>query len=674
MPKSIKKDNRGATIVMVLVTMAFLSILGATVLFTSYTNLTMKVSERKGTQNFYSAEAALDDIRIGLQQITSDAISKAYTSVLADYNTSSSNDDAFRDFFSDALKAWKDADGDQLFFAYGGTDFYDPDVLEKFLTNPTNVTISGAGDVEITESNISICGLEVSYLENGYETTIGTDIRISFPSFTYTLSELILTAVPAFTIIAKDELLQNSGGAIEVAGHAYAGNITVIGGGNIMKVGTADNFICKGRLNIANGAGFTTDPASSLWANRIELTGSDSHADLKGDTYVADDLELAGTNSKATLTGRYFGFGNSLSVAGQSSSIIVSGKNTTLQLENAGSRLRNLMLAGNSFITTGSENAVLMGESISVKSNQLAYLIPSQCIGTVSSNPAIFPSASVPSASTLRGYVNQSYVLWGGVPLSDYIDDVKLAIYPMGSNTLVYFYMQFDTVEKANKYFADYFSRNKSEIEKYLDVYSELMTVNSMIPRITSGGVAIFDGNNAGILPASTVVSSSTPTRLSNMFRNLCSTLSTTIEGSGSTSVYEYIVDEDAVAALSGTTTFTNAAGEIVALIVDGNYTLNSGSPGTLRVVVATGDVTVSRNFTGLIISGGTVSTAHSMYASHNEVSAAFQATAPIGGEDVTLLNFLKITTGSASQPASGGSGVSWDLERLVTYSNWTKN
>ena len=68
-----------------------------------------------------------------------------------------------------------------------------------------------------------------------------------------------------------------------------------------------------------------------------------------------------------------------------SSSIVINGKNTTLDL----SGVRKIMLAGRSYIGTSkvksvngesNSNDVMMGESITVKGTQLAYLLPSELI------------------------------------------------------------------------------------------------------------------------------------------------------------------------------------------------------------------------------------------------------------------------------------------------------
>lgn len=131
---------------------------------------------------------------------------------------------------------------------------------------------------------------------------------------------------------------------------------------------------------------------AALWANRIKI-GSSS-ALFRGTTYVQDDLDLSGSQTAATLAGSYYGFGNSLTDSTKSSAILVNGAETMLDM----SGLTRLMLAGHSFITnpssSGTTTDVLMGESVSVRGNQRAYLVPTDYLDGAGSNPLIFDGAS----------------------------------------------------------------------------------------------------------------------------------------------------------------------------------------------------------------------------------------------------------------------------------------
>ena len=60
-------NNRGAGIVVVLVSMVCVALMGASILFMSYTAVRLKATERQASRDFYSAETAL---RKQLQPLT----------------------------------------------------------------------------------------------------------------------------------------------------------------------------------------------------------------------------------------------------------------------------------------------------------------------------------------------------------------------------------------------------------------------------------------------------------------------------------------------------------------------------------------------------------------------------------------------------------------------------
>ena len=140
--------------------------------------------------------------------------------------------------------------------------------------------------------------------------------------------------------------------------------------------------------------------------------------DVSGRMYVANDLILSGKGSSVSLAGQYYGYGNTnastnnatvekkddegnpvldgegnpvmedvaVNPASSSSAIVINGKDSTVDLLG----LTTLQLAGRAYVSLPQEGEadnglphVLMGESISVKSNQIAYLVPPECVGTL---------------------------------------------------------------------------------------------------------------------------------------------------------------------------------------------------------------------------------------------------------------------------------------------------
>ena len=72
----------------------------------------MKITDLKGKDSFYTAERAIEEIRVGLQEEVGDAMSEAYIEVLETYDQSGKSQDevqdelrqkAFRQSFYDKL-------------------------------------------------------------------------------------------------------------------------------------------------------------------------------------------------------------------------------------------------------------------------------------------------------------------------------------------------------------------------------------------------------------------------------------------------------------------------------------------------------------------------------------------------------------------------------------------
>ena len=92
-----KKDNRGFSLITVILADAFIAILGLLVLYLALQNFRMKATNIKGKDSFYTAEQALEEIRMGLQQDVGDAMSTAYIKVMEAYNKDRQSTDAVMD-------------------------------------------------------------------------------------------------------------------------------------------------------------------------------------------------------------------------------------------------------------------------------------------------------------------------------------------------------------------------------------------------------------------------------------------------------------------------------------------------------------------------------------------------------------------------------------------------
>jgi hypothetical protein len=127
-------------------------------------------------------------------------------------------------------------------------------------------------------------------------------------------------------------------------------------------------------------------------------------------------------------------------------------------------------------------------------------------------------------------------------------------------------------------------------------------------------------------------------TRLSNMYQNLCVTLSSSIPAASTPapSPFGYVVNTDAVDALADDITpFTDEDGAVRALIVrhtaSGSFSISEAKAfgADVCIIIAQGvNISVNEVFHGLIITDGTVAMSASLYADPTLVTGALRSAA----------------------------------------------
>lgn len=101
--KRCHKDNKGSTIVTVLVAFLFVSVLVAMTISTVAVNYKMRATDRLAKDEFYYAEKALNDIYSGLGENCALALGDAYSDTMARYKADSSNGT-----YPDSISAYND--------------------------------------------------------------------------------------------------------------------------------------------------------------------------------------------------------------------------------------------------------------------------------------------------------------------------------------------------------------------------------------------------------------------------------------------------------------------------------------------------------------------------------------------------------------------------------------
>lgn len=430
--RKLHKDNRGSGLIMVLIMVAFLGILTGILMFTTYIGYQMRLVDKQGKDNFYTAETVLDEINVGLQSEISDALGDAYKKVMENYSiyeTPEKRTEKLQEIYYNNLQVALQQDASE-------TTRYNIDKLRSYVS----AELLGNGDGSyagfdtygaIIESNIGgdvypliadttgkgliLQDLKITYVnERGYVSIITTDMRIALPAVNFAES----SAAPdlnKYCVIADNGIKAGNTvntGSIEISGDVYAESM-VIGaqtgtdytGSTYLFVGGTDiefkaprpadgvseshnaTVVTKENVEIYNTT-FTTTSVD-LWSKNVVIESA--AADLEGNTYLQNDLRLEGIDSEVKLSGTYTGFGTAYDAADNSSAIIVNGRNSSLDFSN----LLSINISGHTFVSTSGASSgvsnvhdsddssvdVLMGESVAVKSNQLIYLIPPEALG-----------------------------------------------------------------------------------------------------------------------------------------------------------------------------------------------------------------------------------------------------------------------------------------------------
>jgi hypothetical protein len=670
----LRRGSRGSAIVVVLVTMTFIVVLVSVLLYLSMINIQMKKIDKGAKSNFYTAESAMEEIRAGVQASVSEAIKKAYTTVLENYVSYSLNSVSeeqqlrmFHDAFYEEL--YGSGKAPELFLPGGAG--YDVGTIRTFVSQSAGTDVAGTQAIQqIFDANgdreyILLKDISVTYISGGFQTEVTSDIRINAPPLPYTWMGLVQTPAPEFAIVAKGSLQQlGGGGAVGVNGSVYAGGLTVGGAGNAFNVQNAKNFVLAGPVEV-NGGTLNFSVNSALWASNI-LLNTAGKITLAGDAYIANDLNLSGNGVQAELSGRYFGYGNSTSDPGLSSAILINGRDTLLDM----SALRALMLAGRGFVdyNAGAGSTVLTGESISVKSNQLAYLVPESCLKSGKTNPYVYTGNKTNEEFQEECIqLDPALATYGIVSPADNVQYIRKTI---GTTSLVYFCLKFTTTNDANAYFRDYFNANGPSIQKYMNVYSNGILLLGDATKNLSGEAFTFDGVDLGPVIDGYGVSEKSIEGVKTSRNNLCVTLSRTdTVYDGATNAYDYFVDGGQLAQVFGTAVYTS--GSVKTAVTNGDYTVTDSD---VHLVIAGGNVTVTGAFTGLIFAGGNVTLNGSVTMDSALVSEALKSLVESSG-GVYVYKYLNPRHISPLNSGSNDDDIEvWDLSTLVIYQNWAKN
>ena len=82
---SLKNENRGASLLAVLIVLVVVSAIAVVITKVTITNIQMKEVERGTKTNFYSADEVMDELRTGAREQAEGVLESAYADVLQHY-------------------------------------------------------------------------------------------------------------------------------------------------------------------------------------------------------------------------------------------------------------------------------------------------------------------------------------------------------------------------------------------------------------------------------------------------------------------------------------------------------------------------------------------------------------------------------------------------------------
>ncbi|MEE1029326.1 MAG: hypothetical protein UH211_11695 [Agathobacter sp.] len=741
-------DNKGSTLVIVMIAMSIVAMLAVVALWISLLNFQMKTTDIEVKDNFYSAEAVLDQICVGLQKNVSDAYSGAYLDVMQNYSSLDENGRNNRfatNYIVSLRKQLRANDNDLLYDINTLKGYVDPALLASGATPSAVIECTSATDangrlglLNTYETGIVLKGIKVTFTDDkGYVSIIETDISLGIPDMNF-ISSANLPELFTYSIIATSgtELSGDSTNNVIVSGNVYSGSPYVVNhtktdettsvlipNGKKLKLSNSTYFISEGDVQLGVSSLLEVPSGCQLWTKNIFLKSSS--VNLLGDTYVADDMTLNGKGSKAILgsnnSGKYVGFGNSKQDAGESSAIIINGPDSTVDL----SAVKELMLAGYAYVNTGAitgnginNGNIQTGESISVKGNQIAYLVPAECLyteGTGSDakskfgrNPLSYAEFKLVDGDSKYTEINADVITSKtGKPLSAYLnpaDDISKAVSKIfvpsangnSDDGYVYYYVNLPA-NKASDYYADFYGMDQEKLNLYTDFYTNYIKTNNDASAsiYTVGNYSLYNEKNLslmrGIVDGIDIDAKSAV--MKNNYEALCKLLIKKREALTnlelSSTLYQNIIEESNLVAVTNgqsglvkTFTANNSDGTKYDAVVANNDYIYDGSNSDIRLIVSSGNVTIKSDFTGTIIAQGKVEivsncriTSASEQVFKKLLGVAADETDP---NSLMLYNVFKqgssyLLNGIVGNNASSTTDSVIPYTEVITYQNWTK-
>lgn len=691
-----ESDNRGSTLILVVICAAFIMILSSVILSLTVTNRQMKKMENDIKNNFYSAETALDEIRAGLEEHVAVSLEEAYAGILDKFTSYSEEEkrNMMKEEFLDNLEAILSI----------GVGFYNINLLESFLRASATFVIAPGENLLIRDDDsITLKNVKVEYEDDkGYLTTISTDIVISSSLTNFSLS-FRSPGFSEYTLIADSQIKLDGTGlanGAKVSGSIYSGMGGILLGNSRLDINNAGNVVSRGDIIVQSNSVISIKDKPSIWAKNISVnsdTVEEFEVDIDGRCYVADDLTINGNKSKVRVQGEYYGYSyesyNGLApspslTAQGNSAVIINGKNAGLEFSN----MEALMISGRAFLSSdyvGDTDGIYTGESITAKEMQLAYLVPKDYLWC-GSNPVTYDEYIAKPAGTLEVDYTRSSTF--PINIEDYAEGFLNLHYVHHGERYKYYYLKFKSEAKANEYMQKYFeefengSSNVLDMDELVGRNIESIIIDNTISNIflTAGNILSYSVDTSNLIDSSVdydglsltameSLSDQLAKRYDSMTRNL--KLAATSPAFDNSSLFNSIIETSLVDVSPYETRYiVDVDGEscYVYIINNPGSTFNINNiPHDERkgIVLARGSVCADKNYQGLILAGEDIELKASVNVSSSK--ELVEGILRLGNPDI---NRYFRGLASLPSPSPGSSSTAISIGDMIAFENWKKN
>lgn len=525
-------DNKGVSLLLVIVAMSFVAVIAAVVVAITYRNLETMRNNLGSTKNFYTAETAMDEMRMKFYEWSDEAFRNSYEKWIQQYN-SVAEDGREKLFKTEYVKELEKVINDKFMCYFGES----PKEIDELFVNFTSDRVSwNEGFVPYIEKNddetvMTVRDISLVYKDSSdYETTITTDLKldVKYDGLAHNTLEDSDADCAAYAIISDCRIGNIANSDVRIEGNIYAGGYNsdkgAYGDAGILFNGGkldiyADKIVSRGDIEFTNEAQLNAKGAESgdgsngrcnIWAKGFDLTGVGAAVvDILGSCYVYDDTTIDAAKSSFTVDGAYYGYNTNnaashikdaddvelrMGTPEGSSSIVINGNETKVDL----TKCDPVWIAGKTFVSVPKlygEADILdtnvpfpEGEAISYRGTQSAYLMPGDCIIGIGHNPMSqeeYEKLISEDDETVFIDLDKSRKN-GGVALAGYVQidrPYRVATVDYSSsdptNKLVYLYLNFISTDKATEYFQEY-------SEKYNELLESKMAM-------LGGGSILFD-------------------------------------------------------------------------------------------------------------------------------------------------------------------------------------